>query len=256
MMRINLMRFLLCAGVHGREKCFTWLEHTVKRRKPDGILFAGGIIEPFQQAGARAVPRRLTHDDGCFVEHFFKSLGGLGVFTALIPGPLDLPLEEVLRAAMSAELEFPSVHCVHATLVEERDLAIAGIGGPLVEHASEVDHVTRTMAEYWLRPFARSDQSRKLLLLSSPPTGALGGSVGSALAGQFIDSYHPAVCIVNGHSDHRGVQQVAKTLVINPGCLADGCAAWLDLSAPAAEQVEWLDLHETHKMAADVGVCD
>jgi hypothetical protein len=64
--------------------------------------------------------------------------------------------------------------------------------------------------------------------------------------------------VVGGPSALRGTQRVARTLVVNPGQLAEGWAAWLDWSAPSGEQVELLDLRDPAgaAMPADLGVCD
>jgi hypothetical protein len=45
--------------------------------------------------------------------------------------------------------------------------------------------------------------------------------------------------VVAGSTAHRGWQRIAHTLVVNPGCLADGSAAWLDRGR---DEVDFLDL--------------
>jgi Icc-related predicted phosphoesterase len=59
---------------------------------------------------------------------------------------------------------------------------------------------------------------------------------------ELIDSFHPDLCAVYAPSDEPGSRTVARTLVINPGCLADGRAAWLDWSRDDKDRVELLDL--------------
>jgi len=70
----------------------------------------------------------------------------------------------------------------------------------------------------------------------------LGGPEGNALVGDIIDSYHPSLCVVAGPSMCQGTQRIANTLVINPGQLADGCAALLNWNQTVGEQVEFLNL--------------
>lgn len=241
-----MKRFLVCAGLDGREKGCEWLHRAVAYYRPDGVLFAGGIFDgPRQHAARVGHPWGLTHDEAQFLEHVFEQLGRLGVFTALIPGVADVPLEEFLRLGMSAEVEYPTLHLVHATLTEAGHTAFLGMGGCLVDGLPRgPEQCSRTVAEYHLRPLAGSRQPYKILLLADPPTGTLGGDEGNAITGEFIDTYHPTVCVVGGSTERRGWERVATTTVINPGRLADGCAAWLDWTRDGGDQVEILNLRE------------
>jgi hypothetical protein len=104
------------------------------------------------------------------------------------------------------------------------------------------DSYSRTVTEYFLRPLWRSIQPRKVLLLPLPPPGPLGGADGEALIGELIDSYHPALCVVAGATERRGIMRIGNTLVVNPGYLSEGSAAWLDWHKSPELQVEFLDL--------------
>ncbi len=238
-----LRRFLICAGAEGKDDSLRWLEALASERRPDGILFAGGILPPTAGEGLRAGADGIPRDDALCYERFFETLGKLGVFTALIPGPRDTPLRGFLRLGMNAEVEFPTLHVAHACLVQEGDVALAGIGGQLTENVDGCEaaiRCSRTTAEYFLRKLWAAEQPRKVLLLATAPKGALGGDEGNAVAGDLIDSYHPSLCVVAGPTAHRGTQRIAHTLVINPGWLADGSAAWLNWDRGAG-QVELLD---------------
>lgn len=255
-----MRRFLVCSGVHGRPKSLQWLRQMTEARQPDGILFAGGVLDTARQYTPReTTPWGMTSEDVRFTEEFLATLGGLGVFSAVIPGRTDTPLEEFLRLGMHAEMEFPGLHLAHATLVTRGDVAVCGMGGALEEHrVSGGETCSRTLAEYHLRPLWTATQPRRILLLPDAPTGPLGGRDGSTLAAELIDSYHPSLCVVGGPSENRGVQRLASTLIINPGQVAEGWAAWLDWDRPAEEQVELLNLRlltETGVMA-EVGVGD
>src|SRR5262249_7227075 len=171
----------------------------------------------------------------------------------------DSPLPDFLRMGMHAEVEYPGLHLVHATLVEKGDLAICGLGeGHAPEQFGDSELFTRTMAEYHLRPFAASSRPNKVLLLAAPPPGSLVGDAGCQLSGELLDTYHPRLCVVGGTSERRGWERVARTLTVNPGALAEGWAAWVDWTRPADDQVEILNLRdlEASKIAVEVGVCD
>src|SRR5262249_55767766 len=152
-----MRRFLACSGIHSRAKGIDWLKRAVEIRRPHCILFAGGILDISRQYAAGPTPWGLTRADAVFMEKFFHAVGSLGVFSAIIPGPVDSPLPDFLRMGMHAEVEYPGLHLVHATLVEKGDLAICGLGeGHAPEQFGDSELFTRTMAEYHLRPFAAS----------------------------------------------------------------------------------------------------
>jgi hypothetical protein len=235
--------FLICAGAEGKDDSLRWLEALARERRPDGILFAGGILAPAAQGDVRAGADDIPREDALCYQRFFETLGKLGVFTALVPGPQDRPLRGFLRLGMQAEVDFPTLHVVHACLTQENDTVFAGIGGQLTENADSCEmtvRCSRATAEYFLRKLWAAEQPRKVLLLGTAPRGALSGEEGSTVVGDLIDSYHPSLCVVAGPTAHRGTQRIAHTLVINPGRLADGSAAWLDWDRGTG-QVELLD---------------
>jgi len=237
-----MRRFLVCSGVHGKSSSLEFLREAVKDRKPDAILFAGGILAPSRKTTEKQTPWSISREDLLFCEEFFAVLGKTGVFSAVIPGPAGEPLEEFYRLGMHAEIDFPTVHIAHATLIEKEDVALSGVGGSIGETALlGIDSYSRATTEYYLRSLWRAERPRKILLLPAPPPGPLGGSEGSTLVGELIDGWHPTLCVVAGQSSLRGIQRIGHTLVINPGRLADGSAAWLDWNRPVPEQVEFLD---------------
>jgi Icc-related predicted phosphoesterase len=232
----------MCSGVYGKKSSLEFLREAVKDRNPDAILFAGGILAPSRQPTEKQTPWSMGREDLLFCEEFFAVLGKTDVFSAVIPGPAGEPLDEFYRLGMHAEINFPHVHIAHATLIEKEDVALSGVGGSIGETPLlGIDSYSRTTTEFYLRSLWRAKQPRKILLLPAPPPGPLGGSKGSSLVGELIDSWHPSLCVVAGQSSLRGLQRIAHTLGINPGCLADGSAAWLDWNRPVEEQVELLD---------------
>jgi Icc-related predicted phosphoesterase len=177
------------------------------------------------------------------VERFFRTLGALETFCAVIPGVGREPLEEFFRLGMQAEMEYPNIHVVHATLVEEGHIAFCGIGGTIVERELlGTDSYSRVVTEYFLRSLRRTNEPRTVLLLPSAPPGSLGGPDGDPLIGELIDSYHPSLCVAAGSTQRRGNMRIGNTLVVNPGYLSEGSAAWLDWHKTPELQVELLDL--------------
>lgn len=237
-----LRQLLLCANVHGNGKCLDWLRRTAQTRKPDAVVFAGGVLAPTRQYSGHVTPWDMTAADARFLDEFFETLGNLRTFCAIVPGPHDFPLSEFLRFGMRAEVEYPGLHVVHGTLVETANSAWCGMGGSIAEkEALELEVCSRTIAEFFLRSLWSSQKPRKILVIAAPPRGPLGGKEGRGFVGDWIDSYHPDLCVVGGSTPARGTQQIAHTLVVNPGCLADGSAAWLDWRHSGPEAIEFLN---------------
>jgi hypothetical protein len=241
-----MRRFLIISGLNGHAEALSRLEVVVRNRRPDGVLFAGGVLPhggedapQFETEGA------YTREGSLLVERFFSTLGSLGVFSAVIPGVFDAPLDSFLRLGMAAELEYPQVHLVHVTPAEEGDLAVFGLGACITDYTStNIGYYSRTLAEYYLRPMWTAEQPRQVLLLSDLPEGWHGDLSNTRLADALIATYHPAVCVLGRPGAKGRVERLASTLVIHPGYLADGCAAWLDWDRPADGQVELLDLRQ------------
>jgi len=234
---------LLCSGVNGNKSSIAWLHRVATDRRPDGILFAGGILSQERQVVPRsASPWGLTLEDERFASEFLAALGSLGIFSAVIPpGANFQPEDDFFRISMAAELEFPSLHLVHATLVEAHDLAICGLGVAITEQPlMREDAYTRVKALYFLRCMRTSRKPRKVLLLADAPPGVLGGPHGNIVIGELIDGLKPNLCVVAGSTERRGLQRIASTLVVNPGHLTDGSAAWLDWDRSGDDQVEFL----------------
>jgi hypothetical protein len=237
-----MRRLLLCSGVYGKRSGLETLRRFAAERRPEAVLFAGGILSPDRLVVASATsPWGLTPEDERFLHEFGAALGGLGVFSAVIPGPNFEPLDQFYRLGMAVELEFPQVHAVHATLVEERDIAVCGLGVAIREEAlMREDSFSRIQALYFLRPLRTSVKPRKLLLLPEPPPGALGGPEGNQVIGEIIDSLRPSLCVVAGRTERRGLQWIASTLLVNPGSLADASAALVDWDRKGNNLVEFL----------------
>lgn len=241
-----MRQWLICGGVDGSDKALKLLEQAVQERRPDGVLFLGGVLRPSEQQVQAIGKKDLTPEEATLYAEFFETAERMDVFTALIPGDYDVPLREFLRLGMGAEIQSTKMHVVHATLATGSDFVISGIGGQLTEWIDTGEHwvrVSRSTAEYSLRTLWRADQSRKILLLGSAPSGPLGGTGEEGeIAGELIDSYHPHLCAVGGQTEHRGTHRIASTTIVNPGRLVDGSAAWFDWTRPRNEQVEILDL--------------
>jgi hypothetical protein len=241
-----MRHFLVCSGVYGRIESLGWLETVVAQRRPDGILFAGGVLERSRRyAPTTTTEFGHTKEAVSFLTQFFSALGRLGVFSAVIPGVFDAPLELFLRIGMTAELEYPPLHLVHATLIEERDVAIVGVGACITDYTStDIGYYSWSLADYYLRSLWTTPKPRKVLLLPEPPQSWLGDNENRRIADALVTTYRPTLCVLGSPSHRMSAYRIANTLVINPGHLCEGTAAWLDWDRPASERVEFLDLRD------------
>lgn len=237
-----MKRFLVFAGLDGDLDALKVAEQYIAEKKPDAILFAGGVgREDLVSSNKHS---DITPEQTELYHAWFKWLGQQNIPAMIVAGKYDVPLEDYLRAGMNAESEYGTVHLVEGSVWEHQDVAVGGAGGELTERTTSlypVHRMSRTMAEYALRDLAKSDASLKIMLLAEPPQGKLGGEAGADLAGELIDSFHPSLAVVSGPTSSRGVDRVAKTYIINPGHLADGSAAWVDWSKAGDDRIEFLD---------------
>src|SRR5258708_2388763 len=121
---MDMRRFLIAGQLDSQKDALAKLQTLVQERRPDGVLIAGGIVAGNMTSAKDKLKRWEDYLDG---------LGGLGVFTAVIPGAAEVPLREFLRLGMGAEVTCPNLHVAHATLWEQGDTALCGLGGELTE---------------------------------------------------------------------------------------------------------------------------
>jgi Metallophosphoesterase, calcineurin superfamily len=253
-----MRRFLVCSGVDGRIESLEWLRKAVRQHRPDGVLFAGGVLDrerTYEPTSTTCWGH--TRSDTLFLQSFFDSLGGLGVFSAIISGVFDAPLDQFLCLGMKAEIEYPGLHIVHAIPIEQGDVAVVGLGASITDYtATDIGYYSRSLADYYLRSLWTTSKPRTVLLLPEPPQSWRGEVEDRRLADALMTTYHPGVCVLGRSSKKRSVERVADTLVINPGHLSEGSAAWLDWDRPASEQVEFLDLQGTGTLRHSLALGD
>ena len=237
-----MRRYLAMAGLDGKTDRLAEVSEVVEQRKPEAILFAGGLgckgcVDTSQPGFS---PKQLD-----VYAQFLHWAGGQSMPVVVIPGPYDVPLGEFYQWSTNAETDHSHLRVVHATSWRIKDTVFGGIGGAICEH-DHCEHprlqVSRAEAEYFLRNIVRDEAPLHVILLNQPPTGTLGGNSGNTIVSELIDSLHPRLAVTAGETSHRGHEQVARTTIVNPGRLSDGSLAYIDFSRPTEERVEVLDL--------------
>jgi Icc-related predicted phosphoesterase len=223
--------FVACAGLFGDVGVLTDFVSFIKAKKPDAILFAGGIMQP-----DRSQEHRMD-----YMARFIEAIGKTGCKMAMIPGPYDAPLSDYFRMSLNFEVVYPNICSVHATPVVWHDTIIGGFGGNITEsEESSLDiikssHIT---AEYYLRNLWNASESIKVLLISEPPPEKLSGTRGNPIIKEIINNYRPTLCIAGGKTGDWGHDTGGPTTVVNPGALKDGAAAWVDLMSDRITRID------------------
>jgi Metallophosphoesterase, calcineurin superfamily len=240
-----MRRFLILGGINGSAEALTRLPAVVRDLRPEGLLFAGGVFPHDAVNIERFVSECecYTKEGALFLERFFSTLGSLRLFSALIPGVYDAPLDAFLSQGTAAELQYPNIHIVHVTPVKKGDVAVFGLGARIADRTStKTGYYSPKLAEYYLRPLWTAKQPRKVLLLSDMPEGWHGDTANARLADALIETYHPTLCVLGRPGAEGRVERLSKTTIIHPGYFSEGCAAWLDWDQPADRQSKILQL--------------
>lgn len=199
------MKFLVVADIHGDvEKLYKTIN--LLDEKPDTVLVAGDLT-PFG-------PNSLVPDEITILKQASKK-----VFA--VPGNED---PEEVREAMK-EIN------IHGKSMELEDFEVIGFEG-----ANWIETESGTLMHYDpLHETLRNATKKTIVLTHVPPfdteTDKLwtGRHVGSTFLRSIIEEYQPDF-VISGHiHESGGLDKIGKTLILNPGALADGYSAWMDL---------------------------
>jgi hypothetical protein len=132
------------------------------------------------------------------------------------------------------------------------DLGIFGVGGSnYTPFYSPVECSEIEIADYLMAGYAMvQDAPYKLLVAHCPPFETAidrlydGSHVGSTSVRQFIETYQPDVCLSGHIHEAPGEDRLGKTLLLNPGMLAQGGYVTLTLTSAGltAQRIRGTDL--------------
>jgi uncharacterized protein len=174
----------------------------------------------------------------------FRALGRAGHHTYWVPGAADAPVYEYLREAHNIEVVYPFLRGVHGTAAfAPGTVLVAGFGGEVDDDpAGPRDELRRLRYPRWeveyrlkLLQHELSEHEQLILLFSTPPAHKGLGTGGSEALAQLAVTYRARLVVCGGG---RGAMMLGRTLVVAPGCLADGSYAVADLHARTAELSE------------------
>ncbi len=212
------MKFLVISDIHGNLDNLCKMEENFKQA--DGVLFAGDFGIEHTDNGKPVLDKLVTLHDN--------------IYSVL--GNCDDP-------DFISELENNDI-CVERCLVTKDGLAFAGCGGgtkftgTTPNERTEEDLVadfrmiTEQGAQKWDNLIAIMHNPPKDTNCDMIPGGI---HVGSAVLRKFIEDYEP-LAVITGHiHESAGTDKIGNTTVVNPGSLAEGKYAWLNVSKNAGE---------------------
>lgn len=186
-------------------------------------------------------------------ERSLELLGAAGAPIFLIPGEYDAPLATLNQALQMYRGNAP-VYKVHrkAVYLSDGDV-VAGFGGRLVETQTEdllLLHLPAWEVRVAFECLAMSNFSfqsarHRILLFATPPRGRqidrdAGSPTGLPLLNRIIQIYQPYLVCCAGPESGRGVEVIDGAHVVNPGALAAGSYALIDID-PLHVHLAYLD---------------
>jgi Icc-related predicted phosphoesterase len=169
----------------------------------------------------------------------------------LIPGEQDASFVELVEAHRTYRGAAP-IYFVHRNVALLRDgEAVAGFGGWLTT-AQRSDQLLLQLPAWEARmAFEYLDVSnpvfwrvqRRIFLFATPLRGMRidlrdGQHIGIDMLNVLNRRYRPDVICCAGAPDGRGVERIDGALVVNPGSLADGWFALLDLDTSKVQFIQ------------------
>ena len=169
-------------------------------------------------------------------------LGALGAPIYLIPGEHD-PSLATINGLVQAYDGPARIHLVHRTAAAlGTSDVVAGFGGRLTEDHAAVDgavHFPAWEAQVAFEHLAAYNElfhtsQRRVLLFATPPHAApsdqqAGKRQGVAWLTSLIRAYQPVLVCCGGSDAGRGVETISGTRLVNPGWIAEGSYALIDL---------------------------
>lgn len=212
------MKFLVISDLHAATDKLEQMDDIFS--KADGVLFAGDFAECFKPETGKPALEALCKKH----ESIFAVLG-------------NCDNEDFLE-----ELENQDI-CVEKTLVFHDGLAFAGAGGGTkftgkTEFERDEDEIISDFNIVKNSVEDGGDTSlwqNLVLICHNPPKGQLVDKVneelhaGSQMFADFIKENQPLAVICGHIHEGIGIEKIGNTTVINPGSLAEGHYAWLEV---------------------------
>jgi len=206
------MKLLVLADIHGDIENIEYIDSDIRRC--EGIVIAGDITD----FGGRDQAVGVLSGFQKYQKPIFA-----------VPGNCDLPgVDEVLRRNRCN---------LHGSCIEHEGLKFVGIGGSLPcpgrtpNEAGENDF--RAVLEKGIAAF---EAKNNLVLVTHQPAWGTelditvsGRHTGSQAVREFIEQYQPLLAVSGHMHEASGVDEIEKTMLVNPGPFRQGRYAVVEI---------------------------
>lgn len=235
------MQILVTANLRGEIDNLLSLIKRSTQFSLDAVCFCGNIVrgrarwEEWDQAKrtGRIPNRNRTEileealEDLKLYKQFCNLIDSLGIPVLVIPGNLDAPEERYFLFMQQTAFQSDNVVLMHENMVKLESYLFTGFGGELTRDEKE---------DYFVLEYPRQEvlfgtrrmrflNPPRILMFYSPPVSKLdreqGTHKGSELVNEIIESVAPSFLFCGGSSE-PGLEEIGRTVVVNPGSLADG----------------------------------
>lgn len=203
------MRLVAVTDIHGRNsKVREFLDH-IREDEFDLILIAGDLTH----FGGKEAASHILKEFISFGKPFYAVMGNCD-------GKEVLDLLEELGVG------------IHNKRVEFNGIGIVGIGGSNITPFSTIWEFSED--EIW-EILIRNYQDGDIVLSHVPPKNTkvdktfVGTHAGSKALRRFIEEYQPPLIICGHIHEAIGIDEIGRTIIVNPGPLSRGHYAVIDL---------------------------
>ncbi len=173
-------------------------------------------------------------------ESIFERVKGAGVPVLSVPGNCDP--KQVLKV-----LDKYGVN-LHGKCEKVGDVTFIGLGGSNLTPFNTPFELTEVEIQEDLAAVHCNNESRLVLVTHAPPHGTkadqieAGTHVGSKSIRQYIEQKQPLVSLCGHVHEGRGIDELGRTLIVNPGQICKGFAAEVVISNKRKANAQLLEL--------------
>jgi Icc-related predicted phosphoesterase len=215
------MKIIALPDLHGAADSLTAIQDPL--RQADLVLLVGDLSQVPNQEGAQAVVRALQAWNPALLA---------------VPGNWDGP--DVVRFLEAQQIN------LHLRKVIRGKLPLIGIGGSLPTGLHAPNELPEDRFAALVADLRRTLQPAPpyVLVCHQPPANTRndlawnGQHVGSPSVRRLIEETQPLVCFTGHIHEGMGIDWIGQTMVINPGPLAQGSYAYVEITGEQLQTAE------------------
>lgn len=137
---------------------------------------------------------------------------------------------------------------LHGKCVKHEGITFGGLGGSNLTPFNTPFEITEVEIQEELAALTCSEDEKFVLVTHAPPFGTkldqtkAGINVGSKSIRQFIEQKQPLVSLCGHVHEARGIDELGRTLMVNPGPICKGFAAEISIADEGKPSAKLLEL--------------